>query len=81
MKTMKSFHVKKLFHLAKKTPKAVVLYTISNGYTGYKRKKTKIYHFLDVKASAAKGFLLSELQARILVFYTREIFDKPVSTL
>lgn len=74
MKTMKSFRVKKLFHLAKKAPKAVPHYIIRNGYRGYKRKKTKIYHFLDVKASTAKGFLLSEPQAGTVVFYTKKIF-------
>lgn len=35
-----------------------------------------------MKARTAKGFLLSEMKARILIFYTKGIiFAKPISTL
>lgn len=78
MKTMKAFRVQKLFRLAKKPPKAVLRYTISNGYRGYKRKKTKIYHFLDVKASTLAFRATSQ---NFSILHQGDFFAKPISTL
>lgn len=82
MKTMKSFRVKKLFHLAKKAPKAVLHHIIHNGYRGYKRKKTKIYHFFGCESKYCQRILAFRATSQnCSILHQEDFFAKPISTL